>query len=208
MKIKLVFKIIFIVVFMVMYLGNVLYANQINSSSKPLRIIWQNRDIAHKIYPAMGKGKVYVIDKNFIREVLGYSMQSPLFKKNDKNEWSQLALCYGIEKPSLLERVFDIRVYTDSTLVSITNASSINNYNMKLPAVKCKSKSGKLYFIKEERKWTAEGKGYSYEPDKIVEIREGEYFLHYVSLENFCQFLNKELVYYKDSNTYKIYNKQ
>ncbi|GAB6275275.1 MAG: hypothetical protein STSR0004_21400 [Peptococcaceae bacterium] len=34
-----------------------------------------------------------------------------------------------------------------------------------------------------------------------------EYFLHYVSLEDFCETFNKQLIYDKESNIFKISNK-
>lgn len=207
---KLVYKILLIVLipfFMVLYFSDILYAAQDKTKEKSLKIFWQNRDITQKLYPAIGKGKVYIIESNFIREVLGYSMQAPLFKKNDKGEWSQLALHYGIEKPSLHERIFNIRIYTGSTLVSITSSSGISNYNMKLPSQKCKKRYGDAYFIDEERKRVPEGNGHTYKSDEIVKIEAEEYFLHYVSLEDICEIFNKELIYDKENNIFKISNK-
>jgi len=193
---------------MVLYFSsNILYAVQDKIKDKPLKIFWQNKDITQKLYPAIGKGRVYVIESNFIREVLGYSMQAPLFKKNNKGKWDQLALRYGIEKPSLHERIFEIRVYICSTLVSITSSSGISNYNIKTPSQKCKKKCGDVYFINEERKWVPEGNGHTYKPDEIKKIKAEEYFLHYVSLEDFCEIFNKQLVYDKENNVFKISNK-
>ncbi|GAB6274116.1 MAG: hypothetical protein STSR0004_09790 [Peptococcaceae bacterium] len=188
--------------------SDILYATQDLNKDKPLKIFWQNKDITQKLYPAIGKGKIYIIDKNFISEVRGYSLQAPLFKKNDRGEWSQLALNYVIDtpKPILHEKITDIRVYTDSTLISIADLSGISNHNMKLPTEKCKKKKGKIHFVSEERKLVSEGSGYTYEPDDIVQIKSGEYFLHYVSLEDLCSIFNLKLIFDEQNNIYKISN--
>ena len=64
-------------------LGNSVYSGQEVGKQKPVKIIWKSEDITEKVYPAMAKGKVYVIDSAFFKEVRSYSTVTPMFMKND-----------------------------------------------------------------------------------------------------------------------------
>lgn len=181
-------------------LGNSVYSGQEVGKQKPVKIIWKSEDITEKVYPAMAKGKVYVIDSAFFKEVRSYSTVTPMFMKNDVGKWTQLGLRFGIENPTKHQHIVDIRIYTDSNRMRITDLSGIGIFDLQVPSVIAKEKYGEVYYIEEEGKWVSEHIGQSYKTDKVVFREQGEYFLHYIPLEDVVTVLNLKLTHDQETN--------
>ena len=177
-----------------------------NEQNKPIKIYWKNKDITAIVYPTVAKGNVYVMDYNFINVVKGtyYQTISSLFMKNDQNKWQQKALRFGVKNPAKHEHILEVKVYTNTNKMSINDLNGLRQFTLKFPTLKAKKKSGSLLYIYAEAKWVTSGSGTLYVADLVLKRVQGEYVLHYVSLEDLCTVFKLKLLFDAKANTYRI----
>ncbi len=174
------------------------------TADSPLKIYWNNKNIANSLAPAMSAGQVYVVDSNFMRVVRGYESVQPLFKKNDEGKWQQYALSYssGNKQASKLELIQNVRIYTDAKKIGVNDSTGFNHLPLKFATRKAKAKTGSVDFMLEEQKWVDDSAGKRFVGDRNAKSEQSEFHLHYVSLTDLCSVFDLKLTFDAKQNTY------
>lgn len=194
-----------LLVFVFFLLFSNAYANQNNNKgNETIKILLNGKDIAPKVYPAKANGVVYVIEPNMVEKLNSYysTPKAPYFIKNSEGKLAQYAFVYKPEpsEMDLLGKIINIRFYTGQALAK-KNDSGILDIPLKFKIAKAVKKYGDICILNQEQYWNEDG---SYIQDVALQTMKGEYFLHYISLEDICNVFGYTVEYHPDNEVFVI----
>jgi hypothetical protein len=99
----------------------------------------------------------------------------------------------------------NIRFYTDTKKIGVNSAEGFKTFNLNSVTRIAKKQMGTIDYLEEEQKWVSDTYGKRFVADRSQKSQQGEFYLHYVSLNDMCSFFKLKLSFDEQTNTYRIY---